>query len=173
MDHVRTMFSEEAPLGPSAEAVVDRWTGDMGARQPLKLAIVVGLVLDDAPGPTVYHMGVGRGCSRAAAVLHAETMTGSEDDHGGISVEHERQLPRLRRIEGQVRGLQQMVADRRYCIDIGHQIEAVVAALRRVQSDMIRDHLEALIQAMVANELPEDQRRRLADEIATLISRSS
>lgn len=96
----------------------------------------------------------------------------SEDEHGGIPVDHERQLPRLRRIEGQVRGLQQMVLDGRYCIDIGHQVDAVIAALRRVQSDMIRDHLEALIQAMVANDVPEARRRELADEIATLMSRS-
>ena len=97
----------------------------------------------------------------------------SEDDHGGISVEHERQLPRLRRIEGQVRGLQQMVSDRRYCIDIGHQIDAVIAALRRVQSDMVRDHIEALIQACVVGDIPEQKRRELADEIATLMSRSN
>ncbi|NNM73900.1 metal-sensitive transcriptional regulator [Enterovirga aerilata] len=96
----------------------------------------------------------------------------SEDDHGGISVEHERQLPRLRRIEGQVRGLQQMVTDKRYCIDIGHQIDAVIAALRRVQSDMVRDHIEALIQASVASDMPEKKRREFADEIATLMSRS-
>lgn len=94
-------------------------------------------------------------------------------DHGGIPVEHERQLPRLRRIEGQVRGLQQMVTDKRYCIDIGHQIDAVIAALKRVQSDMLRDHMEALIQASIAGSLPEQKRRELADEIATLLSRSS
>lgn len=100
-------------------------------------------------------------------------MAETDDRHGGAAVDHERQLPRLRRIEGQVRGLQQMVSDRRYCIDVGHQIDAVVAALRRVQSDMIRDHLEALIQATVAGNLSEEDRRRLADEIATLMARQS
>lgn len=64
-----------------------------------------------------------------------------------------------------------MVADKRYCIDVGHQIEAVVAALRRVQSDMIRDHLEGLIQATLTGNLSEAERRRLADEIATLLAR--
>ena len=98
-------------------------------------------------------------------------MADPEDKHGGVDLGHERQLPRLRRIEGQVRGLQQMVSDRRYCIDVGHQIDAVVAALRRVQSDMVRDHLEALIDAAVAGDLPEDQRRKLADEVATLMAR--
>lgn len=98
-------------------------------------------------------------------------MSDQKDKHGGVPVSHERQLPRLRRIEGQVRGLQQMVASGRYCVDVGHQIDAVVAALKRVQSDMMRDHLEALIQATVAGDLSEEKRRELADEIATLISR--
>lgn len=100
----------------------------------------------------------------------------SANSHGvkpGYADSKDDQLKRLRRIEGQVRGLQQMVADRRYCIDVGHQIDAVIAALRRVQSDMIRDHLEALIQATVAGDLPEEKRRQLADEIATLISRGA
>ena len=96
----------------------------------------------------------------------------SKGTHGGVEIGHERQLPRLRRIEGQVRGLQQMVADRRYCIDIGHQIDAVIAALRRVQSDMVRDHLEALIKATVVSDISEEQRREMADEIAALVSQS-
>lgn len=87
------------------------------------------------------------------------------------AIGHARQLPRLRRIEGQVRGLQQMIADGRYCVEVGHQIEAVIAALRRVQSDMIRDHMEAAIQTMVSEGLSEEARRRLADEVATLLTR--
>ena len=59
-------------------------------------------------------------------------------------VDHTRQLPRLRRIEGQVRGLHQMISDQRYCIDVINQMEAVTAALRRVQSDTIRDHITAV-----------------------------
>lgn len=98
-------------------------------------------------------------------------MTDTEDRHGGVSVDHDRQLPRLRRIEGQVRGIQQMVSNKRYCVDVAHQIDAVVAALRRVQTDMMRDHLEALIQATVAGDLPADKRRLLADELATLMNR--
>jgi DNA-binding FrmR family transcriptional regulator len=99
-------------------------------------------------------------------------MAENENKHGGVSVDHERQLPRLRRIEGQVRGLQQMVSNGRYCVDIAHQIDAVVSALRRVQSDMIRDHLEALIEATLIHDLPEEKRRSMADEIATLASRT-
>jgi CsoR family transcriptional regulator, copper-sensing transcriptional repressor len=45
---------------------------------------------------------------------------------------HTKQLPRLKRIEGQVRGLQQMIENERDCVEIARQIFAVIAALRRV-----------------------------------------
>jgi len=48
---------------------------------------------------------------------------------------------RLRRIEGQVRGLQRMVADERYCIDILDQISAVTRALQTVSLELLDDHL--------------------------------
>jgi DNA-binding FrmR family transcriptional regulator len=98
-------------------------------------------------------------------------MAGSEDRHGGVPVDHSRQLPRLRRIEGQVRGLQQMIEGGRYCVDIAHQINAVVAALRRVQADMLRDHLQAIATATTRGDLLEEERKRLADEVAQLLAK--
>lgn len=50
-------------------------------------------------------------------------------------------LNRLRRIEGQVRGLQRMVADERYCADILVQISSVQEALRSVAKSLLRNHL--------------------------------
>lgn len=98
-------------------------------------------------------------------------MATSADQHGGVPVDHSRQLPRLRRIEGQVRGLQQMIENGRYCVDVAHQINAVVAALRRVQGDMMRDHLQAVAQASLRRDLSEADRRRMADEIARLLAK--
>ena len=98
-------------------------------------------------------------------------MSGSDEGHEGVRVDHKQQIPRLRRIEGQVRGVQQMIETGRYCVDVAHQIDAVIAALRRVQSDMVRDHMHALVQSSVAGELPEAERQRLADEVGNLIAR--
>ena len=53
-------------------------------------------------------------------------------------------LKRLKRIEGQVRGLARMVEEDRYCIDIVTQIGAVRAALRKVEEEVLRDHVGAL-----------------------------
>jgi len=98
-------------------------------------------------------------------------MSEPDDRHGGSTVDHTRQIARLRRIEGQVRGLQQMIENRRYCVDVAHQTDAVIAALRRVQSDMLRDHMQALVQAALTGDLPEDERRRLADEMSRLVAK--
>ena len=95
----------------------------------------------------------------------------SKKAHGGVRVDHARQLPRLRRIEGQVRGLQQMIESERNCVDIAHQINAVVAALRRVEGDMMRDHLSAISEAAIAGRISSAERRRLADEVGTLMAK--
>ena len=92
--------------------------------------------------------------------------------HGGVSVDHSKQLPRLRRIEGQVRGLQKMIEGERNCLDIAHQITAVVAALRRVQGDMVRDHLAACVKATTGDKLTQAERSELAEEIGRLLAKS-
>ena len=54
----------------------------------------------------------------------------------------ERNVKRLRRIEGQVRGLQKMVEEDRYCADIMTQISSVQEALRSVSRELMRNHLK-------------------------------
>ncbi|WP_246742630.1 metal-sensitive transcriptional regulator [Microvirga splendida] len=75
----------------------------------------------------------------------------------------------MRRIEGQVRGLQQMIQDGRYCGDVADQVNAVIAALRRVQTDMLNDHVKACIEASLSRDLPDRERQRLVDEITRLM----
>ena len=53
-----------------------------------------------------------------------------------------RSLARLRRIEGQVRGLQKMVTEERYCADVLTQISSVQEALRAVGREIMRNHLK-------------------------------
>jgi len=63
------------------------------------------------------------------------------------SYEHDKNalLRRLRRMEGQVRGLQQMVEDDRYCLDVVQQINALSAAAREVALIVLEDHLKGCI----------------------------
>ncbi|AWB25219.1 transcriptional regulator [Methylobacterium currus] len=88
-----------------------------------------------------------------------------------IGEDHRHQIPRLRRIEGQIRGLQKMIETENNCIDVVYQIDAAIGALRRVQSDIIRVHLEALTQRITAQEITETERLACVDEIATLMIR--
>ena len=59
--------------------------------------------------------------------------------------EKARIIERLKKIEGQVRGVQQMVEDSRYCLDEVQQANAIVAAMRQVELMIIEDHLNASI----------------------------
>lgn len=85
--------------------------------------------------------------------------------------EHTKQLPRLKRIEGQVRGLHQMIEDERDCVEIAHQINAVIAALRRVQGDMLREHILACSREAIAGDLSAAKAKRLADEVGALMAK--
>ena len=60
----------------------------------------------------------------------------------GYSADKEKVRARLRRIEGQVRGLEKMVAEDRYCIDVLTQVAAVTAALESVSLKLLEDHIE-------------------------------
>ena len=87
------------------------------------------------------------------------------------SADHTKQLPRLKRIEGQVRGLQQMIENERDCVEVANQISAVIAALRRVQGDMVCEHLSVCAEAAVAGKLSAAKAKRLADEVGALMAR--
>jgi len=72
-------------------------------------------------------------------------------------------LKRLRRIEGQVRGLSRMVEKDRYCIDIVTQISAVRAALRRAEEEILRDHVAHCVEGAIASGDRADQRKKIAE----------
>jgi len=72
-------------------------------------------------------------------------------------------LKRLKRIEGQVRGLARMVEQDRYCIDVVTQISAVRAALRRAQEEILRDHVSHCVENAVASGNRAEQRRKIAE----------
>jgi DNA-binding FrmR family transcriptional regulator len=80
-------------------------------------------------------------------------------------------LKRLRRIEGQVRGLARMVEEDRYCIDIVTQIAAVRAALRRVEEDVLHDHVAHCVEHAIASGNKADQREKIA-ELMEVVRRS-
>ena len=90
----------------------------------------------------------GKQRSTATPILDASCGCGVQDAPAGrkaLAVDaagKERNIKRLRRIEGQVRGLQNMVEEDRYCADIMTQISSVHEALRSVGRELMRNHLK-------------------------------
>ena len=85
--------------------------------------------------------------------------------------DHSKLLNRLSRIEGQVRGVTRMVEQRRYCIDVLTQIRAVRAALARVETEMLKAHLDHCIEdAIVSGDVAEQ--RKKASELIELLEHS-
>jgi DNA-binding FrmR family transcriptional regulator len=70
---------------------------------------------------------------------------------------------RLNRIEGQVRGVARMIDDDRYCIDIVTQISAVRTALRRVEEEILRDHVSHCVADAITSGSQADQRKKIAE----------
>lgn len=77
-------------------------------------------------------------------------------------------LKRLKRIEGQIRGLAGMVEDDRYCIDVITQITAARAALRRVEEEILRDHVAHCVEHAVTTGDKDEQRIKIAELIEVL-----
>lgn len=87
--------------------------------------------------------------------------TGSKDDY----------LRRLRRIEGQVRGLQRMVEEDTYCIDVLTQVAAVTKALQAVSLGLLEDHVGHCVvnAARESDDAAREKVREAADAIARLV----
>jgi DNA-binding FrmR family transcriptional regulator len=77
-------------------------------------------------------------------------------------------LKRLSRIEGQVRGLARMLEEDRYCIDVITQIAAVRAALRRVEEQVLEDHVGHCVEHAIRSGDAEEQRRKVAELLDVL-----
>jgi len=80
-------------------------------------------------------------------------------------------MKRLNRIEGQVRGIARMVEDDRYCIDVVTQLAAVRAALRKVEEEVLRDHVGHCVEHAIASGDAADQRQKV-QELMDVFARS-
>lgn len=82
----------------------------------------------------------------------------------------EKLIHRLRRIEGQIRGIQSMVEEGRYCVEIMTQIDAAAAALARVQDGILESHLQHCVaDALEGRDV--GVRREKVDEVVTLLKK--
>ena len=81
---------------------------------------------------------------------------------------HDQQLSRLRKIEGQVGGIQKMILERRYCIDILTQLRALQGAIQRVEKNILEDHLNHCVQQAITQSDPVAAQRKIQEIVKIL-----
>ena len=117
--------------------------------------------------------GVHHHTAQCGCAVHA-TGEGRKEGRKAVAVDgdvKDRNLKRLRRIEGQVRGLQKMVEEDRYCADIMTQISSVHEALRAVGRELMRNHLKHC--AASAIRAGEDEASAMYDELVDMMYKHS
>jgi DNA-binding FrmR family transcriptional regulator len=83
---------------------------------------------------------------------------------------HHEQLAFLRKIEGQVRGVQKMIKEGRYCVDILTQVHSIIGAMQRVEDKIFKKHLEGCV-AHALKGKSDLERQKKIDEVMELIRR--
>ena len=83
---------------------------------------------------------------------------------------HKAEVVALKRIEGQVRGLQKMIEDKRYCVDILTQIASVMGALLRVQDNILEKHLHMCVTSALKG-TSETEKQKKINEMLIMIKK--
>jgi DNA-binding FrmR family transcriptional regulator len=114
--------------------------------------------------------GAGEPHVDGAGAVYGAATTAPHGPHG-YSGQREQYLARLRRIEGQIRGLQRMVAEDQYCIDILTQVSAATRALQSVALGLLEDHLGHCVAdaAAAGGPVAQERLREASAAIARLV----
>lgn len=83
---------------------------------------------------------------------------------------HSEVLSRLSRVQGQVNGIEKMIHDQRYCVDILVQLRAAMAALRAIEAEVFQSHLKHCVQSAVLSRDPKRAQEKI-DELTELLNR--
>jgi len=83
---------------------------------------------------------------------------------------HEEQLVFLRKIEGQIRGIQRMIEEKRYCVDIITQLHSIVGALYRVEEEVFKKHIDGCMVNALRGKSETEKQKKIT-EIVDLVSR--
>lgn len=81
---------------------------------------------------------------------------------------HEEEIVRLNRIEGQIRGIKNMIQEKRYCIDILTQLSSVVGAIKSVEKNILERHLKGCVTMSFTKEDTEERAKKIDEVIDVL-----
>ena len=85
-------------------------------------------------------------------------------------MDHSTQVPRLNRVEGQIRGISKMIQEGRYCVEILTQIRSASSALAKVQENIFKGHLESCVRDSLEGDDLGDREKKI-DEILEILSK--
>ena len=83
---------------------------------------------------------------------------------------HKDQLVFLKKIEGQIRGIQRMIEDKRYCVDILTQLHSIVGAILRVEDKIFKKHLEGCVSRALKGKSDIDKQKKI-EEVMSMLKR--
>lgn len=86
------------------------------------------------------------------------------------STTHEEQIDFLKKIEGQIRGVQKMIEEKRYCIDIINQLRSIIGALYRVEDGIFKKHIDGCVVDALKGK-SESEKQKKINEVVELISK--
>lgn len=85
-----------------------------------------------------------------------------------MELQRDATIKRLNRIEGQIRGITRMIEDKRYCMDILQQIQAIKSAVARVEDAILKDHSASCVEKAIASGDPDEQRKKFGELVDLL-----
>ncbi len=80
-----------------------------------------------------------------------------------MKIDKDATIKRLNRIEGQVRGISRMIEEKRYCIDVLQQTQAIKSALAKVEDAILKDHAATCVETAIASGEEEEQPRKFGE----------
>ncbi len=83
---------------------------------------------------------------------------------------HEEQIEFLKKIEGQIRGIQRMIEEKRYCVDIITQIRSIMGALHRVEDEIFKRHVEGCVVGALRGKSEVEKQKKI-NEVVEIISK--
>jgi CsoR family transcriptional regulator, copper-sensing transcriptional repressor len=83
---------------------------------------------------------------------------------------HNEQLEYLKKIEGQVRGIQKMIEEKRYCVDIITQLHSIIGAMYRIENEIFKKHVQGCVMHSLKGRSEVDKQKKI-EEIVELIAR--
>ena len=97
--------------------------------------------------------------------------TNNTGEDASLHPDHSSQLVRLRRLRGQLSGIEKMISDRRYCVDILIQFRAVAAALISVEATILENHLKGCVQEVMQSKNEAESTQKISELVKLLSKR--